>query len=101
MKNVMAWLRRNCDAVETVHKHYFYGTYMGVKVRLSPCGTMQIGNKDFDRWANSVAYQFFIDDEESMTKQMGMAIIVAAKDERGYMERSVEVMQKLKKDYGL
>ena len=60
---ILAWLVRNCDVADTYSEEneaYFYGTYLGRKIRY---GTHQetrvdIGDGDFDRWANSVAVSF-------------------------------------------
>jgi hypothetical protein len=100
MKNVIAWLRRNCDEVDCYDVNYFNGRYLGHRVRLSSGGIMEIGNLDFDRWANSVAYEFTIDESMSIQKQMCMATNFARKDQRGYMQRSFEVMMGLANTHG-
>ena len=95
MKNTLAWLRRNCDIIEVIGNDYFYGLYLDHRIRLTPDRILQIGNKDFDRWANSVAYECVVDETKSIPIQINLAVIAARRDSRTPWERSFEVMKKM------
>ena len=79
MNNIIAWLRRNCDETETYDEDYFYGTYHGHRVRYnSKPNILEVGNIEFDRWANSSAYECNIKNY-SISTQVNIAIIEAKK----------------------
>jgi hypothetical protein len=96
MKNTLAWLRRNCDTFEYTDEESFYGKYLGHQVRLTSDKILQIGNIDFDRWANSVAFEVTLDETKSIPCQVNLAVMEAKKDTSPYWERSLAVMKKLK-----
>jgi hypothetical protein len=93
MQNTLKWLHRNCDINHSKgERDYFVGVYGGHRVRLLPDGLMQVGHKDFDRWANSVAYSCKIDERTSIPRQINMSLLVAKQDNREWQERSFDVM---------
>ncbi len=85
IKNPMiAWLRRNADYIGSwsdgseYSKGYFYGQYSGRHIRYNvDDGRMDIGDGDFDRWANSVACHFKVDLSKSVKDQVENALIFA------------------------
>lgn len=77
MDNIIAWLRRNSDEVEWVDSNFFYGTYLGHKIRYHSSGKLDVGHKDFDRWANSRAYSTTVTNN-NIQKQISKAVIQAA-----------------------
>jgi hypothetical protein len=93
MKNTLAWLRRNSDSTEWTDPNSFYGKYMGHQVRFTCDGAIEIGNKDFDRWANSVAYEFVVDETKSISRQMNLAVSEARKDTSPYWHRSMALIK--------
>jgi hypothetical protein len=62
---------------------------------LTSGGVLQVGAIDFDRWANSVAYEIEVDTSTSVGPQLGIGIYQAKENTVGYQERSFRVMQKL------
>jgi hypothetical protein len=92
MKNTLNWLRRNGDKGYHSGVDFFYGEYLGHRIRLTGDGKLQVGCADFDRWANSVAVTIKIDEGKSIPLQVNLAIVEAGKDTRGYFERSCDVM---------
>lgn len=79
MNNVMAWLRRNADRVDFISEEQFYGEYMGHRIRYTvDSNELEVGNIDFDRWANSVAHITTIN-SGSILIQVNQAIIEARK----------------------
>jgi len=64
-----------CDSFE---KEYYVGEHRGRKVRLNCNGTVDIGDDNFDRWANSVEMTIlpqkkkFARQFENAFKQMGV-----------------------------
>jgi hypothetical protein len=95
MKNAINWLIRNCDRDSDAGEDYFYGTYHGHRVRYTHDGRLQVGAIDFDRWANSVAYEIKVDATKSFRLQLGIGIYKAKENTVGYQERSFRVMQKI------
>jgi hypothetical protein len=79
---IVAWLARNCDRVETFEdgeNSHLYGTYNGRKVRyLTHLGEprLDIGDGDFDRWANSLAVSF-VPSSENFPTQLKRALFCA------------------------
>lgn len=79
MNNVMAWLRRNADCVDFISDLQFYGKYMGHRIRYTvDSNKLEVGNIDFDRWANSVAHTTAIN-QGSIPSQINQAIVEARK----------------------
>jgi hypothetical protein len=91
MKNAINWLNRNCDLIDSTGEDYFYGTYHGHQVRYTHGGSAI----DFDRWANSVAYEIEVDASKSFQLQLGIGIYKAKENTVGYQERSFRVMQSI------
>ncbi len=98
MKNAINWLNRNCDYIGATGEDYFYGTYQGHQVRYTHDGILQVGAIDFDRWANSVAYEIEVDMTKSFRLQLGIGIYNAKENTVGYQERSFRVMQKIARE---
>lgn len=79
MNNVMAWLRRNADRIDYIGDEQFYGIYRGHRIRYTVhSNELEVGNIDFDRWANSVAHTTAIN-QGSIPIQVSRAIIEARK----------------------
>lgn len=94
-KNILNWFRRNCDRVGYSSDISLYGTYHGTNIRLSGDNKLEVGNTDFDRWANSVAYVCKLDPNKNIERQVNLAIVEARKDTRDYWSRSVGVMKNM------
>jgi hypothetical protein len=98
--NVIAWLCRNCEIADCVSDSYFYGEYMGHRVRYTtPDLELQIGNTDFDRWANSVAFKCRLVVTDNISVVITKAILEAKEDNRTPWQRSFSVMSKLKEEH--
>jgi hypothetical protein len=95
MKNAINWLNRNCDYIGATGEDYFYGTYHGHQVRYTHDGVLQVGAIDFDRWANSVAYEIEVDTSKSFRLQLGIGIYKAKENTVGYQERSFRIVQEM------
>jgi hypothetical protein len=84
--NVVKWLVRNCDEVEiygvSEGSNYFYGKYLGRNIRLSSNNCIDIGDGDFDRWANSVACTFTIKSVNTFATQLRTAMYYALSETR-------------------
>lgn len=94
---IVAWLRRNCDSVDYYDSTSLYGTYLGHRVRFNG-DFIQIGHSDFDRWANSVAFEFKAN-QSRMQRDMGLAISEARKDVTPLMDRVFGKMEELRREY--
>jgi hypothetical protein len=75
------WLQRNCDKL---HSNYndlqITATYMQRKLRMSVRDNgvvLEVGDDDFDRWANSVAHRQVIDTSMPIYPQIFTAIRTA------------------------
>lgn len=78
--NVFNWLLRNADFIEVAENRnntelVFYGEYMGHKIRYLH-GVLDVGHKDFDRWANSVAVSTEIPGK-NISKEINVAVTEA------------------------
>jgi len=92
MNNIIAWLRRNADTKDWCDDTIFYGTYMGHRLRFHSGNRIDIGNKDFDRWANSCALTVELNQSDNISVIINKAIDVARKDKSTYMQRTIRVM---------
>jgi hypothetical protein len=95
MNNIIAWLRRNCDYIDLCEQDFFSGSYHGHELRLRSGYILDIGHKDFDRWANSKVLSIELKPTDNFSVLINKAINEARKDQSTYWERSVRVMEGL------
>jgi hypothetical protein len=93
-KNVIAWLMRNCESTYNFEDEMIVCVYHGYNLRYQN-SVLQVGNKGFDRWANSVAYETELSGR-NISREVNIALIEAGKDQRGPWERSLEIMSKMR-----
>lgn len=94
-KNAVSWLTRNCEDIYKFDETFMTCKYHGHNIRYAK-NVLEVGNLDFDRWANSSAYEVEMR-QENISVQVNLAIIEARKDTSGYFERSMAVMINLSK----
>lgn len=78
----MNWFKRNLDTREYTSKIQIVGTYLGRKVRVTDfdawdtherTGTvLQIGDCDFDRWANSIEAEIELDNSPTQKQLLSL-----------------------------
>ena len=97
------WLKRNCDQVALAEiyegQYLFYGELHGHRIRLDPDGSIDVGYKDFDRWANSLALSFV--PTSNLSKEMNMAIDKAREMEKTAgdpWQRSMKIVAEMIKE---
>lgn len=97
------WLRRNCDEISyaTISQgsYIFYGKIHGHQVRLLLDGSIDVGYKDFDRWANSLALSFV--PETNLSKELNIAIGKAREMEKSAgnpWQRSMKIVEEMIKE---
>ena len=80
---ILNWLNKNADPgayISEVECASFYGSYLGRKVRYTESdGRFDIGDGQFDRWANSVACSFKVKPNVPLHIQLHKAIDFARK----------------------
>lgn len=97
------WLRRNCDKVSYAKiyegTYIFYGKMDGHQIRLLPDGSIDVGYKDFDRWANSLALSFT--PTSNLSKELNGAIDKAREMEKSAgnpWQRSMKIVEEMIKE---
>ena len=100
MNNIIAWLKRNADKTEYHDEACFYGVYHGMKIRYTISeGKLDVGCRDFDRWANSVACSLKLENN-NISVQVNKAIDAARKNTSSVYDRSFNLMIDLASQYG-
>lgn len=93
---IFAWLKRNTE-VGYMDRTSAYGTYLGHRYRFFPDSSLlQIGDKDFDRWANSVGAEATIDGNGNIMKQIHFAIDLARGNRQPLVDRIVAKIESIR-----